>query len=131
MDEQTSANPDGAAPTAPAELDVVSALRVIAEFVMPPASVRPQGCETRPESWVTLAEAARHAKVAPDTLRRYVRQGKIRHGTFGSDVRTKLSWVDEFLLASSSEREAKTETAEDISPEAREIVEKLSRRGAK
>lgn len=51
-----------------------------------------------PEPWMTLDEAAKHAKASPDTLRRAIAAGELRCGRAGAAARVLLSDVDRWML---------------------------------
>ena len=59
---------------------------------------------TNPDAWLTLAQAAQWAQVHPATLRREVKAARLRAARVGgrSALRFRRSWVDEWLLASST-----------------------------
>lgn len=66
---------------------------------MYPAETR--SITTDRDPWLTLQQSADHAQVHPDSLRRAIKIGRIRHARVSGRkaIRIRRSWVDAWLEA--------------------------------
>jgi excisionase family DNA binding protein len=55
------------------------------------------------EDWMTLSEASQVLRLAPDTLRRWIRQGKLHGRKLGRAWRVQRAEVEQLLREQSSE----------------------------
>jgi excisionase family DNA binding protein len=51
-----------------------------------------------PEPWVNLEDVAKHLKVSQDTIRQWIKKGKIPYSRAGKQYKFRLSVVDEWVL---------------------------------
>lgn len=53
--------------------------------------------ETMPEKWVNLEDIAEHLSVSTDTVRNWIKDGKLPYYRAGKRYKFKISEVDEWL----------------------------------
>lgn len=49
-------------------------------------------------TWLLVKDAAEYLKVHPDTLRDLFRRGEIKAVKVGNTWRTRIQWLDDYLL---------------------------------
>ncbi len=61
------------------------------------------------DPWLKLGQCAERVQVHEATLRREIQRGRLRHARVGGrkSIRVRASWLDEWLLASSTPVEAR------------------------
>jgi excisionase family DNA binding protein len=61
----------------------------------------PQNASPADDPWLTIDEAAAHARLHPQSLRKAIRDGRLRCTRVNSAryIRLRRSWVDAWLLA--------------------------------
>lgn len=53
--------------------------------------------ENQPEKWVNLEDIAEHLSVSKDTVRNWIKNGKIPYYKAGKRYKFKISEVDEYV----------------------------------
>lgn len=86
--------------------------------------LQPTVAESGPEPvepWLTAEEAALHAGVPVETLRRWAREGRVEHGRAGREYRFRADALDQYLR-----RQVATpvDRGEEMSPRVLEILGK-------
>jgi len=54
--------------------------------------------ETENEKWVNIEDVAKHLSVTPDTVRTWVRSGKLPANKVGKRYKFRLSEIDKLVL---------------------------------